>query len=69
MASLSRQLCQTGLMARARESYGKAISGLRVAIQHESLMKGNSVLLALFVLGLFQVQAPVLLSIQLSANY
>lgn len=57
MASSARQLRQSGLMNRARQAYGKAISGIRHAIQDESLIKEDSVLISLFVLGLFQVQA------------
>lgn len=57
MASSSRQLRQSGLMARARQAYGKAISGIRRAMQDESLIKQDSVLISLFVLGLFQTVA------------
>ncbi|KAF4998925.1 hypothetical protein FDECE_11660 [Fusarium decemcellulare] len=57
MASSSRQLHQSGLMNRARQAYGKAISGIRRAVQNESLMKQDSLLLSTFVLGLFQVVA------------
>ncbi|KAJ3538643.1 hypothetical protein NM208_g5812 [Fusarium decemcellulare] len=57
MASSSRQLRQSGLMNRARMAYGKAITGIRRAVQDESLMKQDSVLISMFVLGLFQVVA------------
>lgn len=57
MASSSRQLRQSGLMTRTRQAYSKAISRIRHAMQDESLIKEDSVLLSLFVLGLFQVRA------------
>ncbi|KAH8663865.1 hypothetical protein BGZ61DRAFT_431832 [Ilyonectria robusta] len=57
MASSSRQLRQSGLMTRTRQAYSKAISGIRHAMQDESLIKEDSVLLSLFVLGLFQTVA------------
>ncbi|KAH7359390.1 hypothetical protein B0T11DRAFT_286256 [Plectosphaerella cucumerina] len=57
LASLSRQQHQTDLMADARTSYGKAITGLREAIHQQSLVKDDSVLITLFVLGMFQTVA------------
>jgi hypothetical protein len=55
MASSSRQLCQSGLMYRAREAYDKAMHEIRLVIRDNSLTDQGSVLISMFVLGLFQV--------------
>ncbi|WYZ36541.1 hypothetical protein EsH8_II_000047 [Colletotrichum jinshuiense] len=55
MASASRQLRQAGLMTRARQAYGEAVKGINGAIQDEALVNEDSVLIAVFVLGLFQL--------------
>ncbi|KAG5655088.1 hypothetical protein KAF25_000211 [Fusarium avenaceum] len=57
MASSSRQLCQSGLMSRAREAYGKAVREIRLAIRDNTLTDQDSVLISMFVLGLFQTVA------------
>lgn len=59
MASASRQLRQAGLMTRARQAYGEAVKGINGAIQDEALVNEDSVLIAVFVLGLFQVRCVV----------
>lgn len=55
LASISRQQCQAGLMVCARRSYGKAVTGIRSIIHQGALVADDSVLVAMFVLGMFQV--------------
>ncbi|KAK2767363.1 hypothetical protein CKAH01_15257 [Colletotrichum kahawae] len=55
LASVARQQSQAGLMDRARLTYGKAIREVNRAIQDEVLVRDDSVLVALFVMGFFQV--------------
>ncbi|EQB49409.1 hypothetical protein CGLO_11250 [Colletotrichum gloeosporioides Cg-14] len=57
LASVARQQSQAGLMDRARQTYGKAIREVNKAIQNEVLVRDDSVLVALFVMGFFQVIA------------
>lgn len=54
-ASSSRQLGQSELMARARSHYGRAVVGLNQAIQAPDSVKSDSVLVALYLMGLFEV--------------
>ncbi|KAF6792369.1 C6 zinc finger domain-containing protein, partial [Colletotrichum musicola] len=53
-ASSSRQLLQSELMARARRHYGRAVVGLNQAIQAPESAKSDSVLVALYLMGLFE---------------
>lgn len=55
LASSSRQLNQPDLMVQAIRVYGKAITGLNEALQSPVTSRDDSVLVALFVLGLFEV--------------
>ncbi|CCF34454.1 hypothetical protein CH063_06443 [Colletotrichum higginsianum] len=57
LASSSRQLNQPDLMVQAIRVYGKAITGLNEALQSPVASRDDSVLVALFVLGLFEVIA------------
>ncbi|CAI0650466.1 unnamed protein product [Colletotrichum noveboracense] len=57
LASVARQRSEVGLMDRARLTYGKAIREVNRAIQDKFLVRNDSVLVALFVMGFFQVIA------------
>jgi hypothetical protein len=56
VVSSARQLYQSGLMVRARWHYGKAITALNVALDDPVLTADDSVLLALFLLSIFEVR-------------
>ncbi|KAJ5013742.1 hypothetical protein K4K57_002382 [Colletotrichum sp. SAR 10_99] len=55
LASVARQRSEVGLMDRARLTYGKAIREVNRAIQDEGLVRDDSVLVSLFVMGFFQL--------------
>lgn len=55
LASVARQRSEVGLMDRARLTYGKTIREVNRVIQDDVLVRDDSVLVALFVMGLFQV--------------
>ncbi|KAF4475663.1 hypothetical protein CGGC5_v016104 [Colletotrichum fructicola Nara gc5] len=57
LASVARQRSEVGLMDRARLTYGKAIREVNRAIQDEVMVRNDSVLVSLFVMGFFQVIA------------
>ncbi|KAL2882726.1 hypothetical protein SGCOL_001937 [Colletotrichum sp. CLE4] len=54
LASSSLQMCQAGLMAQARQHYGKAISKIGGALKDNSTAQDDSVVVALLTLGLFE---------------
>ncbi|KXH69470.1 hypothetical protein CSAL01_13271 [Colletotrichum salicis] len=54
LASSSRQLTQSGLMVQARSHYGRAIIGLNDALKNPNVGQDDSVVAALFILGLFE---------------
>lgn len=55
LASSSLQMCQAGLMAQARQHYGKAVSKIGGALKDNSTAQDDSVVVALLTLGLFEV--------------
>ncbi|GIK05390.1 hypothetical protein Aspvir_009499 [Aspergillus viridinutans] len=55
LVSSARQLHQSGLMVRARQHYGKAITALNVALNDPVLTADDSVLVTLFLLLLFEM--------------
>ncbi|KAF4821679.1 hypothetical protein CGCTS75_v010997 [Colletotrichum tropicale] len=55
LASVARQRSEVGLMDRARLTYGKAIREVNRAIQDQGLVRDDSVLVSLFVMGFFQL--------------
>ncbi|KAF2012726.1 hypothetical protein BU24DRAFT_465090 [Aaosphaeria arxii CBS 175.79] len=54
LASSSRQFCQPRLMVEARRYYGKAIAGANAAFQDSELSKDSSLLVGLFLAGMFE---------------
>lgn len=62
LASSSRQLTQCGLMVQARSHYGRAIMGLNDALKNPTVGQDDSVMAALFILGLFEVSRVTLSS-------
>ncbi|KAK1675366.1 hypothetical protein BDP55DRAFT_704186 [Colletotrichum godetiae] len=54
----SSPMCQAGLMAQARQHYGKAISKIGGALKDNSTAQDDSVVVALLTLGLFEAIAP-----------
>ncbi|KXH38490.1 hypothetical protein CSIM01_05615 [Colletotrichum simmondsii] len=58
LASSSLQMCQAGLMAQARQHYGKAISKIGGALKDNSTAQDDSVVVALLTLGLFEAIVP-----------
>lgn len=59
MASSSGLLCQSGLLTRARVSYGLALSNLQRAILDPEPLRDDSVLVTLFLLGFFEVRCHI----------
>ncbi|GFF79870.1 hypothetical protein IFM60648_06971 [Aspergillus lentulus] len=58
LVSSARQLHQSGLMLRARQHYGKAITALNAALNDPVLTADDSVLVTLFLLSLFEMIIP-----------
>ncbi|KAH8803592.1 hypothetical protein F5884DRAFT_824417 [Xylogone sp. PMI_703] len=54
VVSSARQLHQSGLMLRGRQHYGKAIAALNITLNDPVLTADDSVLMALFLLSLFE---------------
>lgn len=63
MASSSGLLCQSGLLTRARVSYGLALSNLQRAILDPEPLRDDSVLVTLFLLGFFEVRCHMCASV------
>lgn len=61
VASSSGLLCQSGLLTRARASYGLAISNLQTAILDPKPLRDDSSLVTLFLLGFYEVSCPLYL--------
>ncbi|KAL0938379.1 C6 zinc finger domain-containing protein [Colletotrichum truncatum] len=55
LASASRQLCQPGLMLKARQHYGKAIATLSQALKDPVRVRDDSNMVTLFLFGMFEV--------------
>ncbi|KAF9873420.1 hypothetical protein CkaCkLH20_09233 [Colletotrichum karsti] len=58
LASSSLQLCQAGMMAQAKQHYGKALVRLSAALRDTEKAKDDSVVVALLTLGLFEAIIP-----------
>ncbi|CAG9955585.1 unnamed protein product, partial [Clonostachys rosea f. rosea IK726] len=57
LASAARRFCQSNMMALARRNYGRAINSLNNALCDPVTAKDDTVLVSLFVLGLFETIA------------
>lgn len=68
VASSSGLLCQPGLLTRARASYGMAMSNLQISILDQKPLRGDSVLVTLFLLGFFEVNDPLYLPSVISSR-
>lgn len=55
LASCARRFFKPNLMALARQHYGKAISSMNASLRNPVSAKDDTVLVSLFVLGLFEV--------------
>ncbi|KAI8218888.1 Beauvericin cluster-specific repressor BEA4, partial [Colletotrichum sp. SAR 10_77] len=54
LASSSLQLCQAGMMAQAKQHYGRAMMKLSAALRDPQKAKEDSVVVAFLTLGLFE---------------
>lgn len=60
LASCARQLHQSGLMARARRHYGRAMRMINVALNDTTLTGDDSILITLFLFSFYEVRyAPI----------
>ncbi|GKT93818.1 C6 zinc finger domain-containing protein [Colletotrichum tofieldiae] len=58
MASSSVQMRQTGLMVRARQHYGSAVTKIGAALQNPATAQDDSVVVGLLTLGIYEVNRP-----------
>lgn len=56
LASSSLQVCQAGMMAQAKQHYGRAMMKLSAALRDPEMAKEDSVVVAFLTLGLFEVR-------------
>ncbi|KAI8155436.1 Beauvericin cluster-specific repressor BEA4 [Colletotrichum sp. SAR 10_70] len=58
LASSSLQVCQAGMMAQAKQHYGRAMMKLSAALRDPEMAKEDSVVVAFLTLGLFEAIIP-----------